>query len=104
MALCRLKAFFAGQTVTADWRVGAAHMTAVGVCSFAFSYKPVRSYGALNYLGKLTYGVYLIHMPVISIGEHWGISRAHDTLLLFTPFFSIVLTSLLHKTPLRKFI
>lgn len=87
-----------------DWKIGLAYLGPVILCSFVFSYKPSNSTHLFNYLGKLSYGIYLIHVLLWYPWSHLGIEPGSMKLLVFTLFPSIAVTAILHKTALRKFI
>jgi len=87
-----------------NWRIGLAYLSPVILCSFVFSYKPSGSSNFFNYLGKLSYGIYLIHIMVWYPWNYLGIKQGSMELLFLTLFPSIMATVLLHKTVIRKFI
>ncbi len=84
--------------------IGLAYCIAICVVLFAFSYRPPAPNKCFDYLGKLSYGIYLVHILLKWTGLYLGIPPHSYPLLLFTLITSILAVSLLHKTPLRKFI
>jgi peptidoglycan/LPS O-acetylase OafA/YrhL len=85
-------------------KIGLSNLVPILVCAFVFSFKPSRSFKLFDYLGKLSYGIYLVHMLVSSIWIRLGFPQRSYSLLFLTLVTSILATALLHKTAFRKFV
>ena len=86
------------------WKIGLAYLGPVLICSFVFSFKPSGSNNFFNYLGKLSYGIYLVHILFWYPCIYLGFKEGSMQLVFLTLISSILATVLLHKTPIRKFI
>jgi peptidoglycan/LPS O-acetylase OafA/YrhL len=87
-----------------NWKIGFSYLTAIGICSFVFSFKFSRSIRAFDYLGKLSYGIYLVQTLTSSVWMQLGFPKGSGNLLLLTLVSSIFVTALLHKTVFRRFV
>jgi peptidoglycan/LPS O-acetylase OafA/YrhL len=86
------------------WKIGLTNLGPILLCALIFSYKPSRSFRFFDYLGKLSYGIYLVHTLASYVWNYLGFPQRSYSLLFLTLVTSILATALLHKTMFRKFV
>lgn len=85
-----------------DRRVGSAHLFASCLCSFVFSLEPPKANSFIYYLGKISYGIYLIHSLWIAILLYLGIKLSSYELVILSLISSILSVAAIRKIPVIK--